>query len=176
MKKTLIAGAASFALASMPVIGVFALTDPAAVQDTLTVTVTESCNFTREGGAAEITKTMQADELNSSFGSNTFKAACNNGKGYNITAAFEDLTHSTNNGEAIEYKNTDPTKGSGSWTAVTGTPATNLPKTGGYLGQRTSQDPAGGSTYTVSYKVSTHEDQAQGTYSGHAIYTLVQIP
>ena len=174
MKKTLIAGAASFALATMPVIGVFALTNPAAIVDTLTVTVTESCNFEREGTAAELTKTMQADELNSSFGTNSFKASCNNGKGYNIGAVFTDLTHTGSAGEAIEYKNTDPTKGSGSWTAVVD--SANLPKTGGYLGQRDSQDPAGGSVYTVSYKVSTHEDQAQGTYTGTATYTLVQIP
>lgn len=174
MKKTLIAGAASFALAAMPVIGVFA-TDPAAVVDTLTVTVNESCTFARDtGGSNEFTHAMTAGEYKDDFGSNTFKANCNNGKGYTINAAFTSLTNTADATKSpIAYSATTPSANTGTWTASTG-PDSNIPATNGTLASRTSQDPAGGSTYTVTYKVSLHNDQAQGTYTGKATYTLTQ--
>ena len=171
MKKSIVAGAASLVLAAMPVVGVFAA-DPAAVEDTLTVNVNESCNFQRTTGNGNYTQTMSAGALNSSFGSSTFTAACNNGLGYDINAVFTSLSHTGNKGEAITYSVTTPTAGSGTWTATVG--SQNIAETGGKLASRATQDPAGGSTYTVNYTVSTHDDQAQGTYTGTATYTLVQ--
>lgn len=175
MKKTLIAGAASFALAAMPVIGVFA-TDPADVVDTLTVTVNESCTFARQtGGSNEFTHAMEAGALKTDFGHNTFKSQCNNGKGYTISAVFADLAHTQNNGEAITYSATTPTANSGTWTASkTSTFSNNIAASNGVLGDTTAQDPAGGTTYDVYYAVSLHDDQAQGTYTGTATYTLTQ--
>ena len=171
MKKSIVAGAASLVLAAMPVVGVFA-DNPEAVVDTLTVNVNESCNFQRSTGNGNYTQTMAAGALNSSFGSSTFTAACNNGLGYDINAVFTSLAHKQNKGEAITYNVETPTGGSGTWTATVG--STNIAATSGKLATRTSQDPAGGSTYTVSYTVSTHDDQAQGSYEGTATYTLVQ--
>lgn len=170
MKKTLIAGAASFALAAMPVIGVFAA-DPAPVVDTLTVTVNESCTFELKTGNANITKAMEAGALDASFGTNTFETKCNNGKGYTIGAVFTNLAHTGNAGEAIAYSTTTPTAGSGTWTANNG--VDNIANNGN-LASTNTQDPAAGSTYSVTYKVSLHNDQAQGTYRGTATYTLVQ--
>lgn len=171
MKKSLVAGAASIALAALPVVGVFA-DNPAAVVDTLTVTVNESCTFAREGGSATITQTMTAGQLKSDFGGNTFRAICNNGKGYDINAVFTDLTHTGNAGEAIAYSATAaPSANSGTWNATVG--GSILAKTGDVLGSRNTQDPSGGSTYTVAYAVSLHNDQAKGTYQGTATYSLV---
>lgn len=171
MKKSIVAGAASLVLAAMPVVGVFAA-DPDAVVDTLTVTVNESCNFTRETGNGQYTQNMAAGALKSDFGSSTFKSACNNGKGYDINAVFTSLTHKGNAGQAIAYSTTAPTAGSGTWTAAVS--GSSIAATGGKLGEQSTQDPAGGRTYTVDYSVSLHDDQAQGTYEGTATYTLVQ--
>ena len=171
MKKSLVAGAASLAFAAMPVVGVFA-TNPAAVQDQLTVTVNESCTFARVGGSDTITETMTAGQLKSDFGGNTFKSTCNNGKGYDINATFTDLTITSGTGAAITYDGTAaPTANSGTWNASVG--GSILAKTGDVIGSRNTQDPSGGSTYTVSYAVSVHNDQAKGTYSGTATYSLV---
>ena len=172
MKKSIVAGAASLVLAAMPVVGVFA-DNPADVVDTLTVTVNESCNFDHDtGNTGSFTHAMAANALNATFGQSTFKAACNNGLGYDINAVFTSLSHTGNKGEAITYSVTTPTAGSGTWTATVG--SQNIAETGGKLASRATQDPAGGSTYTVNYTVSTHDDQAQGTYTGTATYTLVQ--
>ena len=171
MKKSIVAGAASLVLAAMPVVGVFAA-DPDAVVDTLTVNVNESCNFTRSAGNGNYTQTMSAGALNSSFGSSTFTAACNNGLGYDINAVFTSLAHTENHGAAITYNATTPTAGSGTWTATVD--SSNIAATGGKLGTQSTQDPSGGRTYTVDYTVSTHSDQAQGSYQGTATYTLVQ--
>lgn len=172
MKKSIVAGAASLVLAAMPVVGVFA-TDPADVVDTLTVTVNESCNFNHDtGNTGSFSKNMVAGALDPSFGSSTLKAACNNGKGYTINAEFTSLAHQGNAGEAIEYSATTPTEGSGTWTAAVN--SSNIAATNGTIANTSTQDPAAGSTYTVLYKVSLHNDQAQGTYQGTATYTLVQ--
>ena len=173
MKKSIVAGAASLVLAAMPVVGVFA-DDPAAVVDTLTVTVNESCTFEHDGSASgAFTHEMTAGALNANFGSSTLKAACNNGKGYTIGAVFTSLAHTGNAGEAITYSVDTPTAGSGTWTAQIGDGA-NIAATNGTLANTNTQDPSGGSTYTVNYKVSLHDDQAQGTYRGTATYTLTQ--
>lgn len=171
MKKSLIAGVASLTFAATPVFGVFA-TNPAAVTDTLDVTVAESCNFARTTGNATETKAMTAGALDASFATHVFTATCNNGKGYDIGATFTSLSHTGSAGTAITYSATTPTAGSGTWTATVG--SSNIAASNGKLGTRTSQDPAGGSTYSVTYKVSLKNDQAQGTYSGTATYTLVQ--
>lgn len=171
MKKSIVAGAASLVLAAMPVVGVFAA-DPAALTDTLTVTVNESCTFTRTTGNGQYTQSMTAGALKTDFGSSTFTSACNNGKGYDINAEFTSLSHKGNAGEAIAYSATTPTASSGTWTASVS--SSNIAATGGKLGEQSTQDPAGGRTYTVNYTVSLHDDQAQGTYEGTATYTLVQ--
>ena len=171
MKKSIIAGAASLALAAMPVVGVFA-DNPNPVVDTLTVTVNESCTFEHKSGDGSYTHAMAAGALNAEFGTSTFTSACNNGKGYDINAAFTSLTHQGNAGEAITYSATTPTAGTGTWTATVD--SSNIAANNGKLATTSTQDPAGGSEYSVSYTVSTHDDQAQGTYRGTATYTLVQ--
>lgn len=171
MKKSLVAGAASLAFATMPVIGVFA-TNPSSVVDTLQVTIAESCDFQRTTGSANETKGLTAGQLDTDFATHVFTATCNNGLGYDINAVFTSLTHTGNSGAPIAYSATTPTAGSGTWTAALS--GGNIAETGGKLGSLGTQDPAGGTTYSVTYKVSLANDQAQGTYQGTATYTLVQ--
>ena len=169
MKKTLIAGAASLAFAATPVFGVFA-TNPAALTDTLTVTVAVSCTFTRTTGEGTYAKTMTANELDTEFGTSTFTSHCNNGSGYTVTPTFTSLTF-TGAAQPIEYSTTTPTAGSGTWTAMISGASENL-ASGTAMSTQTSQDPAAGRALTVIYKVGLKNNQAKGTYTGTASYQL----
>ena len=172
MKKQLIAGAASLALAAMPVVGAFAA-DPAEVVDTLTVTVDESCTFDHDGTGGSYTKAMEPGALDPAFATSSFKAMCNNGNGYTVSAVFTSLAHTGNAGTAITYSAEDPVANGGTWTAqIEG--GTNIAANDGVLMNTNTQDPVGGTTATVIYKVSLNADQAQGTYRGTATYTLTQ--
>lgn len=169
MKKTLIAGAASLAFAATPVFGVFA-TNPAALTDTLTVTVAVSCTFTRTTGEGTYSKTMVANELDTSFGTSTFTSRCNNGKGYTLTPTFTNLTYS-GAASPITYSTTTPTAGSGTWTATKSGASSNL-TSGQAADTQSSQDPAAGRTFTVIYKVGLLNNQPKGTYTGTASWQL----
>ena len=174
MKKTIIAGAASVALAAMPVVGVFAA-DPAAVTDTLQITVNESCSFDRvDGGSgATIQKTMTASGVDDNFGSNSFKAQCNNAKGYTVTGSFTSIT--ATGATAITYGTTTPDASHlGIWTAYKSTATAGNIENGASILNTSAADPAAGTSFSVTYKVSLHDNQEQGNYSGTATYTLAQ--
>lgn len=177
MKKLLIAGAASLALSALPIAASFAV-DPPAISDELIVTVGEACTFTRTSSTGEsgtITDSIQLGGLNNNFGSSTYKAICNNAIGFNVEAEFTSLTGA---GEAITYSATDPTAGSGTWTAsvddnnivvstVDGKLIGSLMSASGVTG-------ANGISATVTYKISIRDNQAKGNYTGTATYTLNQ--
>ena len=169
MKKLAIAGA-SLALAAMPVVGVFA-TDPAAVEDTITITVSETCTFTRTTGNGNYTATMSTNALNSSVGSSTFTAVCNNASGFSVSATPTALAGPTGS-DAINYSATTPTAGSGSWTATKTEVAGNIAATNGVL--MTAAGTTTGQTETVTYQVSTRANQAKGDYEGTMTYQLTQ--
>ena len=173
MKKSLIIGASSLVLAAAPAISAFAASsNPAAVVDNLSVTVDEICTFTRNSGGsgATITDTMTAGALKTNFGSNTFKAVCNAGSGYSVAAVFTALSGSVSG--SIAYSATTPTAGSGTWTATVS--SSNIAASGGKLMNTSAPDTSAGTSATVTYKVSTQSDIAQGTYTGTATYTLTQ--
>ncbi len=97
MKKSLIAaGAASVALAAMPVLGVFA-TGVQQVQDTIQITVDASCTFTDEGSASPTGATYSGNGSNgesvtlSNSGLHTFNVFCNNNKEYTVSDTAKDL-------------------------------------------------------------------------------------
>ena len=170
MKKTLIAGAASLALAAMPVVGVFAA-DPAAIEDSITITVSETCTFERTTGNGSYTATMAVNALNASVGSSVFTAICNNANGFSVSATPTSLSGT---GEAITYSATTPTAGSGTWTATKTTVAGNIAAADGVLMTSAGVTAAAGQTETVTYKVSTRNNQAQGDYTGSIEYALTQ--
>lgn len=55
MKKTITIGAASLALAAMPIVGVFATTQTSTVTDVLSATISSACTFLRYGAAGAAT-------------------------------------------------------------------------------------------------------------------------
>lgn len=181
MKKILVAGVVAAAtMSAFPIAGAFA------IQDELTVNIGSSCELTRTNGTGSYTKTMQLNALDAEFGTSTYKVVCNNGKGFYVSAAFSDLDDS-GPGDNITYSATTPIAGSGTWTSTV-TSDTSL---GGAFTEHnidpSSEDPAAknlmnynnvtpsdGFTATVLYKVSTRNNQAQGSYKGTASYVLNQ--
>ena len=189
MKKIAIAGA-SVALAAMPIVGVFAAaTDVTNVTDTLTVTIDSTCSFnaqqstTAPNATNTYSKTMLANAFDDSFGTTTLTVICNNAKGYSVGSVMNNLQGPAQSGgstyETITYSTTDLTAaGQGKYsagysnvvgnnTAVTG----QVPQSGTLMTSNT-MTPAAGDTSTIIYKVSTTSNQAAGSYTGTAVYTL----
>lgn len=167
MKKLAVLGA-SAVLAALPVVGVFA-TDPEAVEDTITITVSETCTLTRTTGNGNYTATMSTNALNPSVGSSTFTAVCNNASGFSVSATPTALSGT---GEAINYSATTPTAGSGTWTATKTEVSGNIAATSGVL--MSTNATTTGLTETVTYQVSTRANQAKGDYEGTMTYQLTQ--
>jgi len=185
MKKSIIAaGAASIALAAMPVLGVFATPD---VTDTIEVTIQESCTFT--SGGADTTYEYsgtnadgQVDPLNNSTNVHSFTVFCNDNDGYTVSATAESLTASGISDE-FAYVATLPSSGvDGKWhaTVAAATGNTNtltieqLPAGGAATDIVTIDEAsaAGGETFTVAYSAYIGTATPAGTYSGHIEYTL----
>ena len=181
MKKLAIAGA-SLALAAMPVLGVFAETT---VKDTITVTVSSSCeladitpagtsasnanNYYGTGNPGQLVTPVAGTKASPGTGTATsVRIACNDADGYTISASFTSLTGP---GTAITYSSSpEASAGSGTWTAYasknSGT-ATAIAAATGLTGSSSMTD-----TYAFSYKVGLGNDQAAGDYTGDATYTL----
>ena len=184
MKKALIAGAASVALAAMPMAGVFAA--DITLTDTLNVTVNEVCTMTQSGVATSpatyasntYAKTMTSGET-ATLGTTSLLVKCNNPSGYKIKGTFANLAgqksseNSTTNGDSIEYA---ATLAAGKWTAylgssetgITSAEATNIAST------NASGDTETGVTYSITYKVQTTDSQTAGFYTGTATYELTK--
>jgi len=201
MKKALIAGAASVALAAMPVVGVFAAANnPSGLTDTLKLTIEDSCTWTRtlsstdsdvtidpSGGTAassSAARTVVADHEYAALAKSTINAKCNNTKGYKITGTFSDLIGYTdssatktalNNNEKITYGG-NVALSAGNWIAKLGTATTGLVSgTDGNVASTTASDNmTSGSTYEITYGVYTGTNQAAGYYEGTASYVFTQ--
>ena len=152
----------------------FAASDPAAVVDTLTVTVDEICTLTRTAGTGTYTASMQPNKTNMALGTSEFTAVCNSPSGYQVVAAFTALTGSING--SIPYAASKPTTSTKKWTAVKGesSSTTYLATSGAKLMDTDGPDTSEGTVQKVSYKVSTGAGLANGTYTGTATYTLTQ--
>jgi len=175
MKKSLIAaGAASLAVAAMPVVGVFA-DNITTMTDSITVTVESSCTF--DAASHSHSKTMTANKAED-VGTTTMKVTCNDYQGYTVTGTFIDL--SGDGGNKLTFTNAAPTAGNSNWAAYStptidgtaGTPAylTN----NGEVIKNTKQTIAAGDTASIVYKASTANNQAAGAYTGTATYTLTK--
>lgn len=198
MKKALIAGAASVALATMPVVGVFA-TDITTVTDTLQITVDAACSInsvTATTGNDDTTYT--ATVLNGKIASlnhdsaHQFTVVCNNNAGWKVTAgAPQNLSGSTGNNHLISYAAAAlpaaDSQAEGQWMAtVTGTnvPATaegngiadasgHIKTTGGIIATEVAS--TDGSTFTVTYGAYVGTKTAADTYTGTIAYTLATL-
>ena len=182
MKKALIAGAASVALAAMPVVGVFADGDITTMEDTLTVTIAEACTF--DAASHTYSSPMTADDFVANFGTTTMKITCNNAKGYTVSSSMADLVGPAKAGtgnEKITYSATAvAAKGAGKYSAaatntINGeTGAAAQVSASGTLITSSVMTPAGGDQSVIVYSVSTTDNQAAGTYTGKATYQLTK--
>lgn len=178
MKKSLIAGASVMALAGaiMPVAGVFA--EP--VQDTIKVTVNDSCSFTAGGTGA----TYEASGANGasvqptkSGGNNThaFTIFCNKKSGYTVSATATALTNA-NLDDTFAYKATLGTDAG--WHAdittseSTGLTVDSLPDGGAATTVVTGTGIADGKTFSAAYTAKIGTTTQAGVYTGTISYTL----
>ncbi|MDO4508159.1 MAG: hypothetical protein Q4B65_02120 [Candidatus Saccharibacteria bacterium] len=188
MKKALIAGAASLAMAAMPVVGVFAVDQT----DTLKVTIDSSCsvkNITHDNGSDEVGKwsgdtlsgTLSAGAYDNNFGSTSMTVVCNNSAGWQVTATTSDLVNAKNDKISPVANLSAGTTGY-NWT-VSQDDGTGLTIPTGAQGAAAEDSVASynkptdgnGKTFTVTYGISLANDVAAGTYSGTVAYTLNQL-
>ena len=169
MKKTIIAGAASLALAAMPVVGVFAATS---MTDTITANVSDSCTFARTAGEGTYATTLLPNAMSENFASSIISVTCSADQDIDVSATFTDLVSGEN---SIAYSSDAVAEGVSSWNAAKGqysATATSLANDGALF------DLAGeaGKQYdeTVWYSVATSVSQVAGAYKGYATYTLAE--
>ena len=185
MKKKLIAaGAASLAVAAMPVVGVFAV-NPVSVQDSLQINVNETCSFSAGGTGLSLSDTVNPGaETTWASGEGTpvaskhdFTVNCNS-KNYTVTAVATDLTKtgaSAHGTIAYTANDTYPTTSTvgddGKWTAVLTNGDNNaaISKSSSTIksGNATTTD-----SFSVAYKAIVGNANEQGTYNGTVTYTL----
>ncbi|MBQ6487157.1 hypothetical protein IJI89_01865 [Candidatus Saccharibacteria bacterium] len=151
---------------------VLAASDPAAVVDTLNVTVEEICTFSRTSGTGSISKAMTANKGATGMGGSTFTAICNAGSGYSVAATFTTL--SGGSGSAT-FAYSSPSKGYNRYSAyLGGSSSTTRVTSGGNIIDTSEADDSTGTSQEIYYKCSTASDVPYGTYTGTATYTLTQ--
>lgn len=198
MKKALIAGTVSLAVAAMPVVGVFAA-DVTTQTDKLSVTIGATCTFKNvgtEGAPAYVTHangtsgigTWSSDTLagamtngsnTDNFGTTTFAVVCNNTTGWKVTNTTADLVSGTN--KISPNAGHSATVSGYSWT-VSQADGTGLTIPNGKQGAGTevarledATTDAAGKSFTVTYGVGVSQSQAAGTYTGDVVYTLATL-
>ena len=202
MKKKLIAaGAASLAVAAMPVVGVFA-TDSSTV-DWVTLTVNASCTMSATSSYTEAAPLSlgRAANAGSTFGGENgvtgtaMTLSCNNTKGWNLTTTATAMTMT--NGKDINF-GAFATGGNSVWSAQLALGGTDYnlvtltdgwstfagTKTGAATTVLTNQvtgtgDGAvakgiNGVTVTPSYKAYVATNQEAGTYKGSITYAFAE--
>ena len=194
MKKKLIAGAASVALAAMPVVSTFAVIgDP--LVDTLSIEVQDNCSLAYDSTTAHtngvgtwstntLSASLAAGASNQALGSSSFHVICNNQSGWHVTAvptalnptntpaptpANRAIPNASANTDGSVYHYT-PSKDAGDTTfTVGGVDSGNV----AYMEAATDTS---GKDFTVSYTATIGATQAADTYEGTVTYTLVKGP
>lgn len=190
MKKKLIAaGAASLAVAAMPIVGVFA-DDDRSITDTLSITVNATCTFDAEHGGSATDTTYSATVLNgaqaafNASGVHTFDVFCNDNEGWTVTATAPVPLAAS--GVATSHNITyaaaalPSTGAEGTWNAIvsgTGVAGGNTGITAGTGGDSnlyiatdggviaTEDHSTDGSTFTVTYGAYVGTQTPAGTYT-----------
>ncbi len=185
MKKSIIAaGAASIALAAMPIMGVFAEDDTSST-DTIQVTVSPSCTFSQGGGDATYSATGTnasgvVNPANNSSNVHTFTVFCNNNTGYKVSATATALNTNPAISANFAYAATLPSSGTtGAWHATVATEDTGLTAAQLTAGDtatdiitKAGASDADGEDFTVTYSAYIGTATPAGTYSGTIAYTL----
>lgn len=187
MKKLVIAGAASLALAAVPTIGAFA-----SLTDTINVTISQSCKLERKAyasggvtnnashkngdgtwsttaGTDSLSATRSNSSVTTSLGSSQFNVICNKAGTYSVTVATTSLSTTGSSPLTIPNNTTYSASVSG-WSPIYGT--TKL--TNGSTVMSFSSTTAG-TAFEVAYGVGISPVQAAGSYSGTATYSLTGL-
>ena len=186
MKKSIIAaGAASVALAAMPIVGVFAVDDQSAT-DTINVTVEASCTFSAGGDNVAYSATGTnasgvVNPVNNSSNVHSFTVFCNQNSGYTVSAEATALSASGIT-DVFAYAATLPSSTDGAWHAQFAADAgntntltvTQLPAGGAETTIISSNQAsaAAGETWTATYTAYIGTETPAGTYTGTIDYTL----
>ena len=202
MKKSIIAaGAASVALAAMPIVGTFAAT-VASVQDKVTLTVDSACSMDATVDAAgfntySLGTHTPAYEFPAVDGT-PMTITCNNINGWNITASATDMSDAaatTTTSQTIAFgaypSAADISAGTAASTwsakvALSGNNVANAQITTGWadytnpaatpvvahVSDTTGAKAVSGLIVTPSYKAYVAADQASATYAGTITYTF----
>ena len=191
MKKSLIAGASVLALAGavMPMAGVFA-DDIKGFNDTIKVTITPTCSFDTNGGAASASGTEYsatvangAEAAFTAGGVHNFYVKCNDTEGYTVSAtptALTGLLPESGTKNSIPYSASYSASGkSGMWTATVAstdahnpTVATPVPAAGGVIITDGKTD---GTAFAVTYKAYVGTETPADTYTGKMTYLLAEL-
>lgn len=183
MKKSIIVtGAASLAVAAMPMVGVFAV-DGTAVTDTVKVTIDSACTITTDSASNTYSDTMTNGQLKSNFGSTQMTINCNDHAGWYLTAVgsgadTNDKTAMNATGSGTDIATGTATSGDASnWAMqVTGTGATGfttfakIPSSATNVA--TGAGPVSDGALTTKYQVFISDTQQADTYTGQVTYTL----
>lgn len=199
MKKSLIAtGAASLALAAMPMAGVFA--QDLSVTDTIQITVNSACtidetDMSTDGldtkdttYAATVANGEEADFSGTHNGSHAFHVSCNAPGGWSFSATPTNLAGYTASNKSTSNNDSIPFVASGSYTA-TGT-AGQWTATIASTGQTVTQPSTAGSANVVinatnaqaadveitsAYQAYVGTQTSAGFYEGTIAYTLAAL-
>ena len=179
MKKSIIAaGAASVALAAMPVVGVFAAVSDT-VEDTISVSIDSSCTFSAGGTDASYEFQGTNGSAATITGSNqhAFTVFCNNNSGYTVAATAENLTGTNGSFAYTGGDNPTLTGDAGLWHAqFTSTDVTvaqiAVNETSGTIYTKNAASSASGESFTAAYSVYVGNTTPAGTYSGTIEYTI----
>ncbi len=172
MKKSIIAaGAASIALAAMPVLGVFA------IEDTITVSVSDYCKFQSTSADDTYIDNVAPGALKEwTITDDTSPMVVSCTKAYTLTPTMTALTaEGLDASTAIAYSASPATGGSQTWSAsydLSGDHTSSGSFTSGTAISGSAMTTTAGDTYKVAYKVGVSAAQPAGTYSGKATYVV----
>ena len=189
MKKALIAGAASLAVAAMPVVGVMAAGQTQT--DTITVSLSQSCEFsaaTHADGSSSIgswtgdtlSGTLTNGSTTDDYGSTTMTVVCNNQAGWQVTVAAASLQGGVSKQSIAPNASYSATQTGYAW-VVSQTPDNGLTipegkqASNGQVASLASTTDTAGKSFTVTYGVGISETQAADTYTGDVVYTLATL-
>ena len=193
-KKVIAAGAASAALAAMPMLGVFA-----AQTDTIVVEIQDVCTVDlnsvpadpgpEDTGHVDGTATWSGQTLSGqmangastdNYGQTKLKVTCNDNDGFNVSATMNNLTAAVvedGSGNKLTIAPNASFSGSSSGYALKVTsPSTGLTSTNGtnWVGATgtivSASEPISNGTFLVTYGVGVSATQAADTYTGTVIY------
>ena len=186
-KRVLAVTASAFALAAMPVVGVFAKEgDVTTLEDTINITVDASCTLGTAAGKT-INETVSNGTTKDNIAGSKFTITCNDGTGWHVSAKGSGTNGTatqlatTGGAYTIDTNASFSSSVSGWAFKVAGTGAEEtyqnfaaIPGEDATIAKGTS--PVVEQDLTVTYGVGIDADQQAGTYEGKVTYTLAQGP